>query len=132
MTDDHPYRLPRQVIPRHYRVRMEPDLEEATFTGSEAVTVEVVEATDRVVLNAAELRIEEARFVRGQDRVPAEVEYDEERQRAVLRVPEPLSTGRLGTAVRFHRDTQRSAARVLPVHVHRQRGESPGHRHHPV
>ena len=91
---DHPYRLPRQVVPRHYRLRMEPDLEAATFTGSEVVTVEVVEATDRVVLNAAELRIEEARFVRGKNRVPAEVEYDEERQRAVLRVPEPLSTGR--------------------------------------
>ena len=130
---DHPYRLPRQVVPRHYRLRMEPDLEAATFAGSEVVTVEVVEATDRVVLNAAELRIEDARFVRGHDRVPAEVEYDEERQRAVLRVPEPLSTGPWELHCRFtgilndqlrgfYRSTFTDSGRARP----------PGHRHHPV
>ena len=95
------YRLPRQVVPRHYRLRMEPDLDAATFTGSEVVTLEVVEATDRVVLNAAELRIEQARFVRGDARAEAEVEYDEELQRAVLRVSEPLSTGRWELHCRF-------------------------------
>ena len=95
------YRLPRQVVPRHYRLRMEPDLETATFAGSEVVTLDVVEATDRVVLNAAELRIDEARFVRSDARAEAEVEYDEELQRAVLRVPEPLPTGRWELHCRF-------------------------------
>ena len=95
------YRLPRQVIPRHYRLRMEPDLDTATFTGSEVVTLDVVEATDRVVLNAAELQIDEARFVRGDARAQAEVEYDEGLQRATLRVPEALSTGRWELRCRF-------------------------------
>ncbi|MDE0710180.1 MAG: M1 family metallopeptidase, partial [bacterium] len=98
---DHPYRLPRRVVPRHYRLRMEPDLDAATFAGSETVTVDVVEPTDRVVLNAAELRIEEARFVRGDAHAEAEVEYDEERQRATLRVSEPLSAGRWEFRCRF-------------------------------
>ncbi len=92
--NDHPYRLPRRVVPRHYRLRMEPDLDAATFAGSEVVTVDVVEPTDRVVLNAAELRIDQARFVRGSTRVDAGVSYDEERQRATLQVSEPLSAGR--------------------------------------
>ncbi|MDE0138111.1 MAG: M1 family metallopeptidase [bacterium] len=95
------YRLPRQVVPRHYRLRMEPDLDTATFTGSEVVTLDVVEATDRVVLNAAELQIVEARFVRGDASAQAEVEYDEELQRAVLLVSEPLSTGRWELRCRF-------------------------------
>jgi len=98
---DHPYRLPRRVVPRHYRLRMEPDLDAATFAGSETVTVDVVEPTDRVVLNAAELRIEEARFGRGDAHAEAEVEYDEERQRATLRVSEPLSAGRWEFRCRF-------------------------------
>ena len=98
---DHPYRLPRRVVPRHYRLRMEPDLDTATFAGSEVVTLDVVEATDRVVLNAAELRIDRARFVRGDESVDAEVGYDEERQRAILRVSEPLATGRWEFRCRF-------------------------------
>ena len=100
MTDPS-YRLPRQVVPRHYRLRMEPDLDTATFTGSQVVTLDVVEATDRVELNAAELQIDQARFVRANARAHAEVEYDEERQRAILRVSEPLSTGRWEFHCRF-------------------------------
>ena len=84
MNED-PYRLPRNVVPRHYRLRLEPDLEAATFSGTEAVEVEVTGATDRVVLNAIELDIHEAWFVVGDGRrVDAGVEYDEEAQRAVL------------------------------------------------
>ncbi len=98
---DHPYRLPRRVVPRHYRLRMEPDLDAATFAGSEVVTVDVVKPTDRVVLNAAELRIDQARFVRGNTRIDAEVSYDEERQRANLRVSEPLSAGQWEFHCRF-------------------------------
>ena len=100
MTDPS-YRLPRQVVPRHYRLRMEPDLDSATFAGSEVVTLDVVEATDRVELNAAELQIDQARFVRGNASAHAEVEYDEERQRATLRLSEPLSTGRWELHCRF-------------------------------
>ena len=95
------YRLPRQVVPRHYRLRMEPDLDTATFAGSEVVTLDVVEATDRVVLNATDLQIDQARFVRGDARAEAEVEYDEELQRATLRVSEPLSAGRWELRCRF-------------------------------
>ncbi len=95
------YRLPRQVVPRHYRLRMEPDLDTATFAGSEVVTLDVVEATDRVMLNAAELQIDQARFVRGDARAEAEVEYDDELQRATLRVSKPLSAGRWELRCRF-------------------------------
>ena len=93
MTDN-PYRLPRTVAPRHYRLRLEPDLEAATFTGREVVTVEVVEPVDRVVLNAIELDIHEAWLSRGDGgRVEAAVEYQEEEQRAVLSLAEDIATG---------------------------------------
>ncbi|MCE2530301.1 MAG: M1 family metallopeptidase [Acidimicrobiia bacterium] len=101
MMTDPSYRLPRQVVPRHYRLRMEPDLDSATFAGSEVVTLDVVEATDRVELNAAELRIDQARFVRSNASAHAEVEYDEELQRATLLLAQPLSAGRWELHCRF-------------------------------
>ena len=102
MTDD-PYRLPRTVVPRHYRIRIEPDLEAATFSGTEQVTVVVRQATDRVVLNAIELDIHEAWLVReGEGRVQASVEYDEESQRAFLGLSREVSPGTWELDCRFN------------------------------
>ena len=101
MNED-PYRLGRNVLPRHYTLRLEPDLEEATFSGTEVVTVEVVEPTDRVVLNAIELDIHEAWLVLSAGhRVEAQVEYDVEAQRAVLSLAEEVPAGRAELHSRF-------------------------------
>ena len=54
------YRLPTTVVPSRYDLRLEPDLDNATFSGEETVTVEVREPVTEIVLNAAELRIESA------------------------------------------------------------------------
>jgi puromycin-sensitive aminopeptidase len=58
MTDIH--RLPRTVVPGRYALTMEPDLDAATFRGSEDVTVDVVEPVTEVVLNAVDLTVDEA------------------------------------------------------------------------
>jgi hypothetical protein len=59
-AEEHDYRLPRTVIPRRYDLRIEPDLPSASFAGAETVAVDVVEAVREVVLNAADLQIDEA------------------------------------------------------------------------
>ena len=101
MTDN-PYRLPRTVAPRHYRIRIEPDLEAATFAGTQQVTVEVAESTNRVVLNAIELDIHEAFLVRDpEDRIDAVVEYDEATQRAFLGLPREIPSGTWELHCRF-------------------------------
>ena len=51
------YRLPRTVVPIHYDLVLEPDLERFTFTGTSATTIDVVEATNRIVLNSIELEV---------------------------------------------------------------------------
>lgn len=56
-------RLPRTVVPSRYDLVLEPDLDGATFAGRCTATVEVVEATTTLVLNAAELEIDEVRLV---------------------------------------------------------------------
>jgi puromycin-sensitive aminopeptidase len=51
------YRLPRAIVPSHYALVLEPDLAAASFTGTVTVDVQVVEAVEQMVLNAAELSI---------------------------------------------------------------------------
>ncbi len=58
MSDD-PYRLPRSVLPTRYDLVLEPDLGAARFSGRVTVTLDVVEAVERLVLNADELEIDE-------------------------------------------------------------------------
>ncbi|MCY4193405.1 MAG: M1 family metallopeptidase, partial [bacterium] len=85
-----PYRLPRDVVPRRYELRLEPDLEAFTFAGAVAVDVEVQEQVGEIVLNAAELEISGGHL----DGVAlAGVEYDDEHERAVLRLGAPASPG---------------------------------------
>ena len=50
-------RLPTNVVPRHYSIRMRPDLELFVFDGDVNVTLEVREATTSLTLHAKELDI---------------------------------------------------------------------------
>jgi len=59
-TDAELYRLPMSVVPRRYDLVLEPDLPGASFAGSCATTIEVVDAVTTVVLNAVELDVDEA------------------------------------------------------------------------
>jgi puromycin-sensitive aminopeptidase len=62
-TGEAAYRLPRTALPRRYDLRIEPDLGAATFVGREDVAVEITEPVRAIVLNAAELAIDEAWLV---------------------------------------------------------------------
>ncbi len=57
MTSPDDHRLPRSVVPRRYELVLAPDLELASFSGSERVEIEVVEPVERIVMHAADLEI---------------------------------------------------------------------------
>ncbi|MDH3755175.1 MAG: M1 family aminopeptidase [Acidimicrobiia bacterium] len=92
MSDD--IRLPRDVQPRHYRLILEPDLDEHRFVGHVTIDAEVLEATDRIVVNATELEIDWAVVTAGATthRNPG-IELDEDAERLVLSLPERLEKG---------------------------------------
>ena len=91
---DTPYRLPRHVIPRHYQLRLEPDLASLTITGSLAVDIEVLQPVNEIVLNAAEVEIVSARVATSHGEVAvAEVFYDAETERATLGLESTVDPG---------------------------------------
>jgi puromycin-sensitive aminopeptidase len=88
------YRLPRTVVPSRYDLRLEPDLEKATFAGRVEIAVMVHEAVEEIVLNAAELHISEASIQSfAGNRFTAVVALEEETERCRLRFGRPLEPG---------------------------------------
>ncbi|HVL03505.1 MAG TPA: M1 family metallopeptidase, partial [Acidimicrobiales bacterium] len=73
------------VVPRRYELRIEPDLATATFYGTVAIAVDIEEAVEEIVCNAAELEIDGA-WLSGPDgtRIEAQPRLDDEAERLVL------------------------------------------------
>ena len=72
---------------------MAPDFEAFTFTGSERITVEVLEPVDEIVLNSVEIEFSSAVVEAGGSEHRASVSFDEEMQRATLSFDEKLPAG---------------------------------------
>ena len=88
------YRLPRTVLPLRYELTIQPNLDAATFQGSEDVAVQVIEVVREIVLNAVDLEIDEAWIV-GPDgsRVDATPKLDATSERLVLELAEEIGPG---------------------------------------
>lgn len=88
---DNPFRLPRHTSPKHYDIELDLDLETFTFSGSVGIDFEVVDATDTLVLNAAEVGIKSARLADGADITG--IVPDEETERVTLELGSLLEPG---------------------------------------
>ncbi|MGE0820972.1 MAG: M1 family metallopeptidase [Candidatus Binatia bacterium] len=88
------YRLPITAIPHRYQIRLTPDLKAFTFAGEETVEVTVTDAIDEIILNAAELTIQQvtAQEANGKT-LRGTATLDETNERALLRFAHPLSPG---------------------------------------
>lgn len=53
--------LPTNVIPRHYNLTLEPDLEKFTFEGTVVIDLEVAEESKSVTLHTLDLQLHSAK-----------------------------------------------------------------------
>lgn len=88
---ENPFRLPRHVLPNHYDIRLELDLETFTFVGSVGIDLEVREATDTLVLNAAEVELKSATLSNGV--AISEIAYDDDLDRVTLNLDSTVEPG---------------------------------------
>src|SRR5580700_1495858 len=95
------YRLPKNVTPKRYGIRLTPDLQAFTFQGEVDIAVVVNQATDDVVLNALELEIDKVTAHRGGKSLAAKAEPEPSKERAHLRFAEKLAPGEWTLKIAF-------------------------------
>ena len=95
-----PGKLPKQVRPTEYTIRIEPNLEKLTFTGSETVRLEVQKPVTKLVLNALELEIASA-AVDGKALPKSAIKPNATEQTLTLELPDELAVGNHQLALKF-------------------------------
>ncbi len=92
------HRLPTSASPRHYKIRLEPNLADATFTGSVVISVEVETPSDTLTLNANELEVRSVQIA-GDQPTAAAFSLDSNAER--LSIDGPFSAGEHQVEIEF-------------------------------
>jgi aminopeptidase N len=95
-----PGKLPKEVIPAEYAIRIVPNLDDFTFAGSETVKLNVRRPIHQLVLNGLELKIEAA-AVDGKEVPPSAIKTDNEKELLTLTLPSELPAGDHMLRLRF-------------------------------
>jgi aminopeptidase N len=97
---DTPGKLPKNVVPTDYAVRIVPDIDKLTFAGTETVKLNVRREVRQLVLNALELKIEAA-SIDGKELPRSAIKIDTKNELLTLALPSELPTGEHTLALRF-------------------------------
>jgi aminopeptidase N len=95
-----PGKLPKDVVPTDYSIRIIPDLDKLIFTGTETVKLNVRSQVHQLVLNALELKIEAA-SIDGKELPASAIRTANENELLTLTLPSELATGDHTLALSF-------------------------------
>jgi aminopeptidase N len=88
-----PGKLPKTVVPRHYVIHLEPDLEQMSTEGAEGVEIDVLKPSGQIVLNAVETEIWNASLAHGSSREEIKPQFDAANQVVKFATSTPLQPG---------------------------------------
>jgi len=92
--DKTPGKLPKEVIPKAYRIAITPDIDKATFAGSVSIDLEVRKTTKRLVLNARDLQISDAKLKVGGETIALTPQFDEKQQTVAFDLQKEIPAGK--------------------------------------
>src|SRR5438874_6130666 len=95
-----PGKLPKEVVPTDYAVRIIPDIDKLTFAGTETVKLNVRRRVRQLVLNALELKIEAA-SIDGRELPGSAIKTDIKNELLTLALPSELPIGEHVLTLRF-------------------------------
>ncbi|HEV2135247.1 MAG TPA: M1 family metallopeptidase [Terracidiphilus sp.] len=94
-------RLPTNVVPQRYALKLTPDLETATFTGVETIDVTLKQPSSTITLNSLEIKFQSVSVSAGGAQQTATVSLDEAKQQATFTFPKQLPAGKATLHVRY-------------------------------
>jgi aminopeptidase N len=112
-----PTQLPTGVRPLQYGILVRPDAARLRFSGSVLTHIEVLEAVDEIVLNAADLEIKSAQLISGVfDEVEStRISVAPESQTATLRFGQRIAPGRYRLAIDYEGKIYQQAAGLFAL-----------------
>ena len=94
--------LPDIVHPSHYRIKLQPDLENFTFRGEERIHIQVEEPPSEIVLNSTELQVQSATLLKkGVDTPASQITFDDTRETLTLGFADPIPAGDAELEIKF-------------------------------
>ncbi|HEY5992293.1 MAG TPA: M1 family metallopeptidase [Candidatus Udaeobacter sp.] len=97
---DTPGKLPKEVVPTDYSIRILPNIDALKFSGTETVKLDVRNPVHRLVLNALEMEISEA-SLDGKTLPKSAIQIDSENELIILALPSELAAGNHRLALSF-------------------------------
>lgn len=94
-TPEVPTQLPRTARPLHYSISVVPDAANLRFAGSVVIDIEVLQQTDSITLNAAELAFQSVALTDTADKnFQGQASLDPGKETATIKFPSSLAPGR--------------------------------------
>jgi aminopeptidase N/puromycin-sensitive aminopeptidase len=94
-------RLPELAVPENYNLSFTPDFVKDNFAGEEAIKIRVLKPTSQIVLNSAEIEIQEATISSGTTSQTARVTFDKEKEMVTLAVDRELQPGPASLHIKY-------------------------------
>jgi aminopeptidase N len=97
---DAPGKLPKEVVPTDYSIRIVPNIDALKFSGTETVKLDVRNPVHRLVLNALEMEISDA-SLDGKVLPKSAIQIDSENELLILALPSEVAAGNHRLALSF-------------------------------
>ncbi len=94
-------RLPQIAVPENYKLTFAPDLNKGNFAGEETIEVKLLKPTSQIVLNSADIDVQDAAITSAGATQKATVTFDKEKEMVTLAVEHPLASGLAAVHIRY-------------------------------
>ncbi len=94
-------RLPDNVVPSHYDIAVTPNLQPATFTGTERISVTLTKPSSSIVLNAAEIEFDKVVIKSRATTQQARVSLDAAKEQATFTVDRDVPAGAAEISIEY-------------------------------
>src|SRR5262245_479028 len=87
-------KLPKDVVPEHYLIHLEPNTDQLATDGVESIEIRVLNPVNRIVLNAVEIEISAARIALGGTQEELVPQFDAVQETVFFETREVLQPGK--------------------------------------